>query len=236
MKQGKKILLGVLTGFLLVVAVGGFLIYNLFYPKVMVSGSGEKKVLCVGDSLTYGQGVFTSRDTDSYPALLADLLGEEYQVWNYGLTARTLQSTGNLPYCDEKQYEESLSQNADIVILMLGTNDSKPDFWNAEQFEEEYRQFIQQYQAMESSPEVYIMLPPAIFLKNPNSGNCSDSIVREELIPIITLLSQQTGAGLIDLYSITEDHPEWYGDGLHLDLAGNEAIAQEIYDAISAQQ
>lgn len=225
----------ILVVILLVVAVGAFLIYCIVYPKVIVSGTGAKKVICVGDSLTYGQGVITSRKTDSYPALLAELLGEEYQVLNYGLPNRTLQSTGNMPYCEEKYYTESLSQDAEIVILMLGSNDSKPDFWNAQRFEEEYLQFIQRYQALESKPNVYIMIPPAIFLENPNSGDCSDTILREELIPILTRLSQKTGAGLIDLYSITKDHPEWYGDGLHLGRIGNETIAKEIYATVNAQ-
>lgn len=225
----------ILAVILLVVVVGGFLIYRIVYPKILVSGTGTKKVICIGDSLTYGQGVMTSRDTDSYPALLAGLLGDEYQVLNYGLPNRTLQSTGNMPYSNEKHYEESLEQDAEIVILMLGSNDSKPDFWNAQRFEEEYLQFIQKYQNMDSKPQVYIMIPPAIFLENPNSGDCSDTILREELIPILSRLSQQTGAGLIDLYSITQDHPEWYGDGLHLGRTGNEVIAKEIYATVNAQ-
>lgn len=232
MKLWKKILIVIIALILAVCVVGGVMIYKMLYPKALVSGDGEKKVLCVGDSLTYGQGVMTSRDTDSYPAVLADLLGDEYQVINYGLPNRTLQSTGNMPYCDEKHYSESLAQDADIVIIMLGTNDSKPEFWNAERYEEEYLDLIHEYQAMNSSPEVYIMIPPAIFLENPDTGDCSEEILTNEIIPIVKKLSQNTSAGLIDLYAVTKSHSEWYGDGLHLNSEGNHAAANEIYTAI----
>ncbi len=235
MKKVRKVLVIILVALLLIAGVGGFMGYRIIYPKAITSGDGENLVVCIGDSITYGQGVMSSRDVDSYPAQLAELLGDSYRVVNYGLPNRTLQSSGNMPYTQEKLYEESLVQNAVTVIIMLGSNDSKPDFWNADRFEVEYTAFIQQYQNMESKPDVYVMIPPSIFLEEPDSGDCSDEIVREELIPILKHISRETGASLIDLYSLTENHPEWYADGLHPTKEGNEAIAQEIYKAITIQ-
>lgn len=232
MKKVWKILAVVLAVLLVLVGVGGFMIYRIAYPDAITTGDGQKLVVCVGDSITYGQGVMSSRDTDGYPALLAALMGDDWRATNYGLPNRTLLSTG-MPYSAEKFYEDSLSQDADIVILMLGSNDSKPDFWNAERYEEEYTAFIRQYQNMESQPAVYIMVPPAIFLEAPDSGDCSDEIVRQELAPILARISEETGAELIDLYTLTKDHPEWFADGLHPTKEGNEAIAQEIYSAIT---
>ena len=235
MKLWKKILIVIFIVVLAVCAAGGFLVSRILYPEAMISGDGDKKVICVGDSLTFGQGVLTSRKTDSYPAVLAELLGDGYQVVNYGLPNRTLLSTGNMPYCEEGFYGESLAQDAEIVIIMLGTNDSKPDNWNAERFEAEYAAFIRGYQAMDSQPEVYVMVPPAIFLENPDSGDCSEEILTGEIIEIISRISQNTGAGLIDLYSVTEHHSEWYGDGLHLNAEGNRAAARAIYEAVMGE-
>lgn len=42
---------------------------------------------------------------------------------------------GDLPYWNEIQYEIALKSCADIIILMLGTNDSKIQNWNLEDFE-----------------------------------------------------------------------------------------------------
>lgn len=45
----------------------------------------QVKVVCVGDSITYGSGAGRYRDTKSYPALLQKKLGNGYRVRNYGL-------------------------------------------------------------------------------------------------------------------------------------------------------
>ena len=236
MKKKKTLKIVLITLLVILLAFVGtviFILCSVLYPDVLISGSGDKKVICVGDSITYSQGVLTSRNTDSYPAVLADLLGSEYQTYNFGLCNRTLLSTGNMPYGNEDFATESLAVDADIVIIMLGTNDSKPMNWNAAQYEAEYTQFVQAYQNMESTPDVYIMLPPRIFLEEDNSGNCNDQTLSEEVIPAICRVAESTGATLIDLYSVTESHPEWFADGLHPNADGNRAIAEEIYKILS---
>ncbi|MBQ8279190.1 MAG: hypothetical protein IJZ23_05060 [Roseburia sp.] len=235
MNKTLKIILIILL--VIIVAIGGIgfaLIRSVLYPDVLISGTGEKKVVCVGDSITYSQGVLTTRDTESYPAILATLLGDEYQTYNFGLCNRTLLSSGNMPYTNEDFATESLTIDADIVIIMLGTNDSKPANWNAGQYEAEYVQFVQNYQNMESAPEVYIMLPPRVFLEDTDDGNCNDATLKNEVIPAIERVAAQTGAKLIDLYAVTEEHPEWFSDGLHPNAAGNQAIAQAICEQITS--
>jgi len=232
-KTLKIVLITVLVLIITITGIGITLIRSVLYPDVLISGSGEKKVVCVGDSITYSQGVLTTRDTDSYPAVLAKLLGSEYQTYNFGLCNRTLLSSGNMPYINEDFAKESLAIDADIVIIMLGTNDSKPMNWNAKQYETEYTQFVTAYQNMESTPEVYIMLPPRVFLEDDDSGNCNNETLTKEVIPAIKRVAEFTGANLIDLYAITEAHPEWFADGLHPNAAGNQAIAEAIYSALA---
>lgn len=235
MKRIWKILAILLAAALLLAGIGGILIYRMLYPTAITAGDGASHVLCIGDSITFGQGTLTTRDVDGFPAQLAALLGDGYRVTNYGLPNRTLQSTGNMPYTREDFYGESLAQNPDTVIIMLGSNDSKPDFWNPERFRQEYTAFIQQYQDMESQPAVYVMIPPAIFLENPDSGDCSDEIVKEELAPIVTGIAQELGVTVIDLNTLTREHPEWFADGLHPTKEGNKAIAEEIFSVLTAQ-
>lgn len=230
----KTVLIVLLVVIVAVAGIGYSLISNVLYPDVLVSGTGSKKVVVVGDSITYGQGVLGSRDTDTYPAILAELLGDEYQTLNYGLCNRTLLSSGNMPYINEDFATESLVQDAEIVIIMLGTNDSKPDNWNAEQYEKEYIEFVKKYQNLESAPEVYIMLPPQVFREPEDTGDCNNTVLTEEVIPAIERVADATGVKLIDLYSVTEGHADWYSDGLHPNADGNKAIAQAIYEQITA--
>lgn len=97
---------------------------DIMYPEVLTVGSGAVKVATVGDSLTYGYGL-ENREKDAYPCILAEKLGHHYQVSNYGLSGRSLQSTADFPYFKEKNAQLSLESEADIVIIMIGSNDSE---------------------------------------------------------------------------------------------------------------
>ena len=83
------------------------------------------KVACVGDSITYGSCI-EDRENYSYPAQLQNLLGQEYDVRNFGVSGTTLLHKGNYPYISTEEYRKSLEFNPDIVLIKLGTNDSKP--------------------------------------------------------------------------------------------------------------
>ncbi|MBE6036062.1 MAG: lipase [Clostridiales bacterium] len=239
MKGKKKKLwkvLGLVLLVLLVVFAGtaGVLIKTLVYPDPLVSGSGDTKIICVGDSLTFSQGVYGSRKTESFPAVLAELMGDDYQVVNYGLPNRTLLSTGNMPYTNETFAKTSLEEDADIVIIMLGSNDSKPVNWDADRFLKEYTAFVKNYQNMDSGPEVYVMLPTQLFTEPKNDGDGRNDTLGSEVIPAVRKVAERTGAGLIDLYSLSAGHPEWFADGAHPNAEGNRAVAEEIARVLKA--
>jgi lysophospholipase L1-like esterase len=98
-----------------------------------------KRILCFGDSLTWGWvGVQHAVPTTRFPlaqrwtgVMLAEL-GAGFELVEEGLNARTtafddpidsrLNGSAYLPTCLASHYP------LDVVILMLGTNDSKPYF------------------------------------------------------------------------------------------------------------
>ena len=90
-------------------------------------------VACVGDSITEGIGA-TRADQYSYPAQLQGLLGEGYAVHNYGASGMTLLAEGDYPYIRQERYAASLACPCDVVLLMLGTNDSKPQNWRFQEW------------------------------------------------------------------------------------------------------
>lgn len=123
----------------------------------------QTKVVCVGDSITYGSGAGKYRKTKSYPAILQEKLGSRYRVRNYGLRGRTLLDYGNFPYKEEPEYKETLKEKADIYIIMLGTNDSKVRNWNTEDYKEQLRAFVESYQRINDEAKIYLMQPPRCF-------------------------------------------------------------------------
>ena len=87
----------------------------------------------------------------------------KYEVINLGVSGRTMIKKGDYPYWNEQAYQEALKSNADIVILMLGTNDSKISQWNEEDFRRDYLEMSRNFLAMESKPSLYIMIPPPLY-------------------------------------------------------------------------
>lgn len=98
-----------------------------------------KRILCFGDSLTWGwvpvaDGMPTERypRDKRWPGVMADRLGGDYLVVEEGLSARTTNADDPTdPRLNGSTYlPASLASHLplDLVILMLGTNDTKAYF------------------------------------------------------------------------------------------------------------
>lgn len=197
-------------------------------PAVLTLGQGAIKIATVGDSLTYGYGL-ENRVQDAYPSILLELLGSHYQVSNFGLSGRSLLSTSDYPYLQEKNARLSFESEADIVIIMIGSNDSRPAYWNREQFIKEYRKFVESYLNLSSQPDVFVVAPPYV----PTSRFGLDNmVIKEYLQEIIAEIASELKVHFVNLYPITEGHMEYYSDGLHLTPIGNRVIAQAIFYAL----
>lgn len=201
---------------------------DVMNPSVLTLGSGAIKIAAVGDSLTYGYGL-ENRVGDAYPSILLEKLGSNYQVSNFGMSGRSLLSTTEYPYLQEKNAKLSLESESDIVIIMIGSNDSRPAFWNREQFIKEYRELVALYIAMSSQPDVLLVVPPYV----PTSRfGLNNAVVRDDLQEIIPQVAKEFKLPYVNLYPVTEGHLEYYSDGLHLTPLGNRVIAEAIYYAL----
>ena len=204
---------------------------------VVIGDSGT--MACVGDSITFGAGVMKTRDTDSYPAILQGLLGDAWTVENFGNPGCTLQTGTNRPYTEREEYQASLDAAADVYIIMFGTNDAKPDFWNTESYVEQYRAMIENYRAANADALIYLMAPPYVYAEdssNPEYYGAMGDTVDKEVVAAVQTVAENTGLPVIDLHTLTVGHPEWFSDGLHPNKIGNSAIAQTIYYQITGTE
>jgi sialate O-acetylesterase len=82
----------------------------LFLLLISLPGFSQKKIriACVGNSITHGT-VLPDREKNSYPAQLAVLLGDGYDVKNFGKSGATLLRKGNLPYWTSTEYQQALA-------------------------------------------------------------------------------------------------------------------------------
>ncbi len=213
------------------------LVFFVLFNAGFFGGKDERvRITCAGDSLTYGSGVLKSREIDSYPAQLQVKLGTTYLVSNYGLRQATASANGDLPYLKSEEYAQSLKSKPDVVLLMLGTNDSKTNNWNSEDYENGLRQLVESYQNLDTKPIVYLMRSPYCYAVKGGSEaeyHVQPQIVSNDIGQIVSKVADDRGVKVIDLYTDTEGLTDIYtSDGIHLNKSGYHLISQLINDAI----
>lgn len=237
MKKITKIVFSAIIIVLVVDAVVCFVLLNRgllgFYHPQQTPKEGQIKIACVGDSVTYGYGIHTWRK-NNYPAQLQTALGDGFCVNNYGYSGRTAQSTGDRPYIREKLYEQSKAFAPDIVVFMLGSNDSKAFNWDKENFIKDYKALVQTYVDLESKPQVYVMAPPPVFEKGGEvKYHIEQDTIAKEIVPLTKQIAQEMGLECIDLYELFEGKPELFSDGCHPTATGAKIIAGAVQLKIS---
>lgn len=209
--------------------------FYVMTPRPAEADPNKERVACIGDSITFGHAVAFTRDTQSYPAYLEDDLGDGYQVINYGYSGKTLQDEGDEPYSESGFLDQAIAAKASTYIVMLGTNDSKPFNWDAARYERELEALVDKLAALDWDHEVVLMDPPKAFPEGEGKGpafSIDDDVIRDEIKPIVERVASEHGLRVVDLYTFTEDHPEWFADGIHPNAEGNKAIADYIYEQV----
>ena len=207
-------------------------LYNNSEPK-----AGQIKVACVGDSITYGHSV-SDWGKNHYPAVLQDILGDAYHVANFGVSGACVNKNGNKPYIKRPIYEESIKYDADILVFMLGSNDSKPRNWiDVDTFLADYQALLDTYLKKEKSPKVYIgICSKAYYVDGTTSGTARYNIQPELVEQIAASLKkkyEKEDVVIVDIHKLTGEHPEWFKkDGIHPDKDGAMAIANEVAELI----
>jgi lysophospholipase L1-like esterase len=195
---------------------------------ILISFS-QIKVACIGDSITFGFTIL-NRKEKSYPARLAQLLGKGWSVENFGVIGATLLKNGDIPYWKQKAFIGSKNFNPDVVIIMLGTNDTKPQNWKfKKEYISDYTAMINEFRALPSKPYIFICLPVPAYTK---ILGISDSIIKVDIIPMIKLLGKENNVPIIDLYQPLSNHTEWFTDKIHPNAAGAREMAKVIYNVL----
>lgn len=210
---------------------------GLLYHSGFLGGEDKRiRVTCVGDSLTYGSGVLKTREIDSYPSKLQTKLGPSYLVSNFGLRNGTASETGNLPYINSGEYADSLKSKPDIVVIMLGTNDTKDINWDADEYKKGLSDIVVSYLDLKTKPKVYLVRSPYCFSVEGQElaeYGIQPAVVADELGKIAQEVAQEYSLEYVDMYQVTEGQNDLYtSDGIHFNKDGYELISDTIYDAI----
>ena len=195
-----------------------------------LANDGPIKIACVGDSITFGAGV-QNREVNAYPQVLDRTFGESVKVMNFGRSGATLLKNGDLPYWKTDQFRQATEFQPDIVIIKLGTNDSKPHNWEKkDEYGPDLVDMVNHFRSLESRPTIYLCKPVPV--PKPAFG-ITEQIVGGEVIPLVLQVAKQTKCRVIDLYSALLEMPENIPDGVHPNAAGAAKMAETVYEAIT---
>jgi lysophospholipase L1-like esterase/pimeloyl-ACP methyl ester carboxylesterase len=191
----------------------------------------QVKVACIGASITYGARI-TDREQNSYPAQLQKMLGNKYQVENYGVSGCTLLRNGDMPYWHTKQYRDALAYNPDVVIIDLGGNDSKlVNRIHIDEFEKDYADFIRSFAQLPSRPRIILLLAMPSFVKD-TTGIWNTEIVKK-INPRIQNVAFAEQVEVIDMHSPFINKEANMPDKIHPDKAGATIMAQNVHRVIA---
>lgn len=215
-----------------------------------------KTIVCYGDSNTWGHKSYSFRQTDPsklrfgwderWPGLLQQKLGDGYRVEEEGLNGRTTMFDD--PACDCRnglksiEYVMTTKYPADLVIIMLGTNDTKGFIHmtpymiscGAERIIGRIRQGG--YGPNGGSPEILLVSPihlnPSVVRQWLSCEFDADSLAKDaELAKYFAQVAEKTGVHFMDagaFITAAED------DGVHMDAAGHSLLAEKMYQQVKA--
>ena len=191
------------------------------------------KVACVGNSITYGSGV-ADREVNAYPVKLQGMLGDKYEVGNFGKPGATLLNKGHRPYTQQQEYKDALAFAGDIVVIHLGINDTDPRNWPnyRDEFIGDYRALMQSFR--EVNPKVRFLLAKMTPLSDRHRR--FESGTRDwhaEIQLAIECIAKAEGVQMIDFHEPLYPYPYILEDAIHPNAEGAAILAKTVYEGIT---
>jgi|GEM_PF-3194000 len=203
----------------------GIILSMLFFSTL---AQAQTRIVCVGNSVTAGYNL-TSPAIESWPAQLGAMLGDNYTVFNCGVSGTTMLKNGIAPYWNTSRFNDAKNFNPDILIIALGTNDAHPDNWQSNEFYNDYVDMIDEFRQNGRNPKIYVCCPVTCY----GDGNQIYNL-QNELIPLVYQIRDTKGTAIIDFNTPTQNQRNTlYNDDLHPNVQGASIIARAAYNAIT---
>lgn len=201
--------------------------------KAPKNGQEKIRVACVGNSVTYGY-LLENREHDCYPAVLQRLLGDGYEVGNFGHSGATLLNHGHRPYTQTQEYTAAVAYAADLVVIHLGLNDTDPRNWPNynDDFINDYLALIDTFRKVNPTCRIWICRMTPIFHAHPRfkSGTRDWFQLEQQAITNVAAIAD---VPLIDLHPNLYCRPDLFPDALHPAPEGAAILAKTVYSALT---
>ena len=230
----------ILKRFIFIVTVSSLSYFAIFSSAVAeetnTANLSQKKLACVGDSITFGARV-KDRKKNAYPFRLDIMLGDSWMVRNFGVGGTTMYKTKlRRSYWRSGQLKKIADWQPDVVTIMLGTNDANLDNGNwvgKKRFMHDYKLMIAEFRNLESHPKIYLCLPPPPL--SPERGRRYE-VWKSDVLPAIRQVAKEEGLPVIDTYTPLLNHPKLIPDKVHPNAEGQKVLAETIFKALLSPQ
>ena len=194
--------------------------------------SGRIRVACVGDSITYGAGI-KDRQNYNYPHMLGKSLGSKFDVRNFGVSGATMLKNGDFSYWERPAFKNAKDFNPHVVVIKLGTNDTKPQNWkHSKEYVLDYEAMIDHFASLPAKPKIWLCSPAPVYQTR---WGISEEVVVDGVIPKVRDLAARKGLPIIDMYSVLSNKPEMFPDKIHPNADGAKVMADAVKAAILIQ-
>lgn len=204
-----------------------FLILALVTAFLVSLKSAALKIAFLGDSITIGSGLKNAKE-ECYPSQFAHLLqskyGDSYQVGNFAVSGRTMLRHGDYPLWNEPQFKQALAFKPDVVYIMLGTNDTKPQNWDkyGNEFANDYQAMIDTFKSINPETKFILAFPPPAFKVQ---WGIRDSVIIHGVNPVISEMVSKNHSFSIDYYQPLKNKSSLFPDHIHPNAEGAEVMA-----------
>ena len=213
--------------------------------KYMTPNDGKAlRIAFIGDSITEGIGS-SNKLTDSYPAQLQELMGDKYVIGNFGKSGAyvldadseyNVKENKDLSYRRTQQYKDSLSFNADVVVVILGINDIRSMSCDAAvaELKAGLISLVEEYKALDGVQKVYVGLSVKIA-----NTNIIDSFCDGPLQAIQMEVADECDVDTLDLWSLTRAYLDvnlhYTADKTHPNTHHYAELARAMYSMLMGE-
>jgi acyl-CoA thioesterase I len=114
----------------------------------------------------------------------------------------------------------------------LGTNDTKSQNWDADNFAKDYQALIDTFNTIPGKFKVFLRLPVPVFK---SAWGINNPTLTSFVIPIITKITEKNKLPFIDLYKQMKAYGKNFPDGVHPDVGDANIMAGIIAREIKKQ-
>jgi lysophospholipase L1-like esterase len=199
------------------------------------------KVACIGDSITFGLTV-PQRETNAYPAQLQKLLGDKYEVRNFGNSGRGIylhswRGKERRGFRFMPEHKAALEWQPNIVVCNLGINDNgefnKHEATNPGAWAQDYCTLLKDYQALPTKPKLYIWGKLAPLAPGQKFYRSAEPFLMQTELKKV---AKEMNATLIDMQEPLRDGLlTLFPDNIHPNADGAKIIAEVTHKALTTE-